>query len=171
MNFKICEITEIDRSAVDLIGSEWMLITAGDDEKYNSMTASWGSLGEMWGKHVATVVIRPQRYTKEFVDDKEHFTLCFFGKGDDAKAIHKVCGSKSGRDVDKTELTGLTPVYDGEFDTVYYEEAELVIICKKLYAKEFDPEAFIDKSCLDTYKAGDFHTQYFGEIMSVLVRD
>ena len=96
---------------------------AGNSEKYNMMTASWGFAGEMWGNDCMMTVIRPQRYTMEFINNSDYFTLSFYG---DNKDIHKICGSKSGRDTDKAKLAKLTPVFSD--NTVYFEEARLVII-------------------------------------------
>ena len=168
MDYKIISPVDIKENVVDMICNEWMLIAAGDSEKFNMMTASWGSLGEMWSRHVAQMVIRPQRYTKEFVDKKDYFTLNFFGCDKAAKDIHKICGSKSGRDIDKAAETGLEAIYDSEYDTVYFNGARLVLFCKKLYAAPFNPECFIDKAPLDTYANKDYHTQYFGEIVKAL---
>ena len=169
MLYKTIKPAHIKDNAVELIANEWTLITAGDAEKYNTMTASWGMLGHMWSRDAVSVVVRPQRYTKEFLDKKGHFTLCFFGKGEDAKAIHKICGSKSGREVDKTALTGLQPVYDEAHDTVYFEGARLVLVCKKLYAAPFDPDCFADTQCRDEiYPNKDYHTQYFGKIVEAM---
>ena len=124
MSFKEISVKELKENFVNIIGDEWMLVSAGNENGYNMMTASWGGLGVMWNEPVAVTVIRPQRYTKEFVDDNDVFTLSFYG---DEKNIHKVCGSKSGRDTDKTAQTGLTPVFSD--DTVYFEQARLVLVC------------------------------------------
>ncbi|MEI3563163.1 MAG: aldo/keto reductase [Agathobacter rectalis] len=132
MAFKEVKIEELSFNPFTKISKEWMLITAGDEEKHNTMTASWGGVGIMWGMNVATAYIRPQRYTKEFVDAEEMFTLSFF-KEDYRKALN-LCGSKSGRDCDKDKEAGLTPYYtDG---TTAYEEADLIFVCRKLYAQE-----------------------------------
>ena len=157
---------EIDGNLIKLIANEWMLISAGNKDGYNMMTASWGFLGEMWGKDTSMVVIRPQRYTMDFVEKSDYYTLSFYG---DRKDIHKVCGSMSGRDVNKTELTGLTPVFSD--DTVYFEEARLVLICKKQYIQPMKEEFFIDKEPLKWYENNDFHNMIFGEIIKVLVKE
>ena len=110
-------------------------------------------------------VIRPQRYTMELVDKNDYFTLSFYG---DNKAIHKVCGSKSGRDTDKTAETGLAPVFDG--GAVYFNEARLVIICKKLYVQQMKEECFTDKEPLRWYD-NDLHNIVIGKIEKVLVKE
>ena len=109
--FKEIKATDIKENIIDMISREWMLITAGDKKGYNMMTASWGFMGEMWGKHSVSVMVRPQRYTMKFLDENDYFTLSFYG---DNKKIHKVCGSMSGRYVEKTKLTVLTPVFCGK---------------------------------------------------------
>lgn len=166
MHFKEIKPTEIKDNVMKLISEEWMLVSAGDPNKYNMMTASWGFMGEMWGKKCAVAAIRPQRYTLEFVNSHDYFALSFYGE---RKDIHKICGSKSGRDIDKTAETGLTPIFDG--GTVYFEQARLVIICKKLYTQKLDEGGFIDKDCLKWYKDKDYHHMFIGQIEKVLVKD
>ena len=77
MEFKEIPVSEMEFNPFDKISKQWMLVTAGDKDSSNTMTASWGGVGIMWGKPVATVYIRPQRYTKEFIDKNEYFTLSF----------------------------------------------------------------------------------------------
>ena len=168
MAFKEVKIEELSFNPFTKISKEWMLITAGDEEKHNTMTASWGGVGIMWGMNVATAYIRPQRYTKEFVDAEDMFTLSFF-KEDYRKALN-LCGSKSGRDCDKDKEAGLTPYYtDG---TTAYEEADLIFVCRKLYAQEMKPECFtVDGPDEKWYPGKDYHTMYMGEIVKVLVRE
>lgn len=167
MPFAEKNIREIRESAVSLISDEWMLVSAGDQTGYNMMTASWGGLGEMWGKDVAIAVIRPQRYTYEFMEKAEGYTLSFYGE-EGKKAVHAVCGSKSGREVDKTALTGLTPVFDGPY--TYFEQARLVLCCKKVYVQDIDPACFTDPSLLEKWYQNDYHRAYVGAIEKVLVR-
>ena len=162
--FKEISPKEIQGNLIKMIADEWMLITSGNQEKYNMMTASWGFAGEIWGNDSVVALIRPQRYTMEFVENSDYFTLSFYG---DEKAIHKVCGSKSGRDVDKTALTGLTPVFSD--NTVYFDEARLVLICKKQYVGKLEAENFIDKEPLKWYN-DDFHYMIIGKIEKVLVK-
>ena len=132
---------EMDGNVFQRIGDQWMLITAGDKDACNTMTASWGGLGVLWNFPVATAYVRPQRYTKEFMDREKYFSLSFYGE-EYRKALG-LCGSKSGRDIDKVKECGFTVEY-GLGDTPYFAEAELVLICEKLYADELKPEKFID---------------------------
>ncbi len=164
--FKEINAKQISKNLISAIADEWMLITAGSKDGYNMMTASWGFMGEMWGNDTALAVIRPQRYTMEFVDKNDYYTLSFYGK---RKDIHKVCGSMSGRDVNKQELTGLTPVFAD--NSVYFEEANLVIICKKQYVGEMKEDCFTDKEPLKWFENKDFHKMIFGKIVKVLVKE
>jgi len=157
----------IDKNIIRMIADEWMLVTAGTREGYNTMTASWGGMGEMWAKEVALTVIRPQRYTFEFMEKHDIFTLSFFG--DAYRKELGVCGSKSGRELDKAAATGLTPVF--EHGCTYFEQAKLVLVCKKLYVQDLRADCFTDKSLAEThYPNGDFHRVYVGEIVKVLTR-
>lgn len=164
--FKEISAKDIKDNLIEKIANEWMLISAGNKDGYNMMTASWGFMGEMWGKDTAVAMIRPQRYTMQFVDKNHYYALSFYG---DNKDIHKVCGSKSGKYVNKTELTGLTPVFAD--NTVYFEEAKLVIICKKQYVDVLKEEKFVDKQPLKWYENKDFHNMIFGSIEKVLIKE
>lgn len=163
--FKEISAKEIEGNLIKAISDEWMLISAGNQKGYNMMTASWGFMGEVWSNDSVIALIRPQRYTMDFVNDNDYFTLSFYG---DNKDIHKICGSKSGRDVDKTALTGLTPVFAD--NTVYFDEARLVLVCKKQYVGRLEEQNFCDKEPLSNYAAGDFHYMIIGKIEKVLVK-
>lgn len=164
--FKEITAKDIKENIIKSIADEWMLISVGDENGYNMMTASWGFMGEMWGADTAIAMIRPQRYTMEFIDKSDYYAFSFYG---DNKDIHKVCGSKSGRDVNKTELTGLTPVFD--YGTVYFKEARIVIICQKQYVDSLKEECFLDKDPLKWYENKDFHKMIFGKIEKVLIKE
>lgn len=165
MSFKEITAEQLTDNLFSAISKEYMLITAGSGEGYNMMTASWGFMGEMWGNHTAMAVVRPQRYTMEFIDKSDYYTLSFYG---DNKDIHKICGSKSGRDVNKTAETGLTPIFDE--GAVYFNEARLVIVCKKQYVAPFVPEGFTDKEPLKWYN-NDYHNMIFGKIVKILIKE
>jgi len=149
-----------------LIGSDWMLITAGTAETFNTMTASWGGLGILWERKVAICYIRPTRYTYEFAERSPHFTLCFFEE-QYRKALN-YCGTHSGRNRDKVKEAGLTPVKAN--DIVYFEEARLVLGCRKLYYQDINPERFLDPKIGSMYPQKDYHRMYIGEIEKCLVR-
>lgn len=155
----------LDQNVFSLIGDQWMLITAGTKEACNTMTASWGGLGVLWGKPVATVYIRPQRYTLEFVERQDTFTLCFFGE-EYRKAL-ALCGSKSGRDVDKVKECGFT--VEMAENAPYFEEADLVLVCKKAYWQDMDPTHFLDGEIDGRwYPEKDYHRIFIGEILEAL---
>ena len=153
---KEINIRDIKISPVELISVGWGLVTAGNEEKFNTMTVSWGGLGEIWGKDVAFIFIRPQRYTYEFLEKEEYFTLSFYG-GEFKDAL-KICGSKSGRDIDKAKECGFTPAFiDG---TVTFEEAEYTLVCRKMASQFIDPAGFIDSSIENNYANKDYHKEY-----------
>lgn len=150
-----------------LIGKDWMLITAGATESFNTMTASWGGLGVLWERKIAVCFIRPTRYTYEFMERSANFTLSFFAE-QHRKAL-AYCGSHSGRDGDKIAKTGLTPIRDK--GVVYFNEARLVLVCRKLYFQDIDPKRFLDGSIESLYPQKDYHRMYVGELVSVLTAE
>lgn len=158
---------ELNDNVFQTIGKDWLLVTSGNEEKYNTMTASWGSLGIMWNKPVAFTFIRPQRYTYEFLENNEYFTLSVYGE--EYRNALKICGTKSGRDIDKAKETGLTPVFDEK--APYFEQARLVLVCRKMYAQDLNEESIIDESIKANYSANDYHRMYASEIVKVLVND
>ncbi len=155
-------------NAFQKIGQDWMLITAEKNGKPNTMTASWGGIGVMWGKNVAYIVVRESRYTKEMIDGSDTFSLSFL-KHDEYKSALKYLGVVSGRDEDK--IAGARLHIDYSQTTPYIDEAETVLICKKLCAQPITPEHFTDES-IDKlwYKDKDYHTLYIGEITEILAR-
>ncbi len=158
---------ELNDNIFKTIGKDWTLVTAGTKEKYNTMTASWGSVGIMWNKPTAFTFIRPQRYTYEFLENNEYYTLSVYGE-EYRKAL-TLCGTKSGRDTDKAKETGLTPVFDEK--APYFEQARLVLVCRKMYAQDLNEESIIDESIKGNYKDNDYHRMYVSEIVKVLVND
>jgi flavin reductase (DIM6/NTAB) family NADH-FMN oxidoreductase RutF len=131
------------------------------------MTASWGGLGVIWNKRIAITFVRPTRYTREFIEKQDLFTCSFF-PAKYRKAL-SFCGSHSGRDVNKTAATGLTPVFDVK-GAVYFAEARLVLVCRKIYFQDLEPKQFLDRKVLKMYPEKDFHRMYFGEIAKCLKR-
>ncbi len=161
-------VSELKFNFYTKIAKDWMLITAGGQAGYNTMTASWGHLGSLWGLPTAICYIRPQRYTKEFVDREDMYTLCFFPE-DCHKALGYL-GSHSGRDGDKVAAAGLTPVLEDGY--TYFVEASLVLVCRKLYRAPLEEKYFLDASLLDEhYPQRDLHDLYIGSIEKVLVSD
>lgn len=167
MAFKEIAIEEMNFNPFTKIGKEWLLITAGDVKHHNTMTASWGGVGVMWGKNAATIYIRPQRYTKEFVDGNERFTLSVYDE--EMRKALQICGTKSGRDCDKETEAGLTPIE--VCGTTAFAEANMILVCRKMYHQEMLPECFIETEHDEKwYPQKDYHTMYIAEIEKVLVR-
>ncbi len=160
---KKIDIKDLQGNAVSMFDDKWCLITAGTKDSYNTMTASWGAMGELWNKDVCFIFIRPQRYTLEFTEKEEYFTLSFFGE--EYKKALAFCGRNSGRDCDKAKETGLTPMeLDGSMS---FEESEKVIVCKKLFYQDIDPVGFVDKTIDGVcYPEKDYHRMYVGEVIA-----
>lgn len=168
MSFKEIAPEEFNESVFKAIGKDWLLLAATVDGKANAMTASWGGMGIMWGKPVAYVFIRPQRYTKEFVDNSQGMTISVFGE--DKRKMMSYFGTVSGRDEDKIAKSGLTKVEDN--GQVYFDEARVAMVCRKLYAQELKQECFVDKdSDAKWYPDKDYHTMYVMEIEKLLIKE
>ena len=162
MAMKEIDIREVKENLVHLLADEWALVTAGRGDALGTMTVSWGGIGELWGKDMATIYIRPQRYTKKFLDENNYFTLSFYPE--QYKDALRLCGSKSGREINKVEATGLTPCYYEK--APYFEEAKLVLVCRKLYYQDIDPTHFLDQGIDGKwYPQKDYHRMYIGEIV------
>lgn len=177
-NFKHITPTEITDNTMKLIGNDWMLVTAANDAEpcvcgadYNTMTASWGGMGVLWGRPVAFVFVRPQRHTFRFTEVNDRITLSFFDES--YRETLAYCGKYSGRDVDKAKECGLTVDTDKNENgrAVWFHEARLVLKTKKLYADWLRGEAFTDDTGKAVYPAGDFHMMYVCEITDVLVKE
>ena len=168
MSFKEVKAEELTMNPFAKIGKEWLLITAGNEEKCNTMTASWGAMGVMWGKNAVTIYIRPQRYTKEFVDREETFTISVLSE-EYRKALN-YCGTVSGKGIDKIKEAGLTPCYvEG---TAGIAEAEMIMVCRKMYHDDIKPQCFDDTSNDGRwYPEKDYHTMYIAEVVKVLVKE
>ncbi|MBR0320475.1 MAG: flavin reductase [Clostridia bacterium] len=170
---KKLDVKELLLNPMDKIAHEWMLITAGTLESgYNTMTASWGHLGSIWGHGgglpTSVIFVRPQRYTKEFIDREDYYTLSFF-PAEYKKALGYL-GSHSGRDEDKVAAVNFHPI--SVQNGVTFEEASLTLVCRKLYRAPIAEENFIDKSVVeDCYPKRDFHDMYIGEIVEVYTKD
>ena len=151
----------------DIWAKQWLLLTVGDFEQghFNTMTVGWGSFGTMWSKPFAQVVVRPTRYSYEFMEQYESFTLCAFPQ-EHRKAL-ALLGSKSGRDGDKIREAGLTPAAASQVAAPAFDEAELVVECRKMYWDDLKPQQFLDPSIENNYPLKDYHRIYFGEILTM----
>jgi len=150
------------------IGDEWMLITAGTPDKFNTMTASWGAVGVFWNKPIAICFIRPTRFTFDFANENEIFTLSFFTEKE--RDILNFCGTKSGKNVDKISATGLIPLLT-ENESIGYEQSRLCLECRKIYIDDLKPENFLMPG-VDSkiYPKKDYHRIYIGEIVNCYSR-
>jgi len=166
-NFKEIEAKTLVDNPFVLIGECWALLAAGRPDDCNMMTVSWGHFGVMW--HLPTIWchVRPSRHTYQFIEREPLFTLSFFDKAH--KDALEYCGSHSGREGDKVKACGLT-VMEPAAGAVAFQEADIVAVCRKLYAKDLDPDGFMDERIAGNYPDGDYHRMYLAEVVSLLVR-
>jgi len=171
-NMEKAELTALTREdALKLIGKDWMLVTSGKRELFNTMTASWGGIGWLWNRPVAFVFIRPERYTHDFIEREGRLTLSFYDEAH--RGILQYCGAKSGRDVDKVKETGLEPV-ELESGAVTFGQARLTLDCRKLFKSPMTAANFVDKSILAKWygdKPGmSLHDIYVVEVEQVYAK-
>lgn len=155
---------DLNENFINKIGKDWALLTAQSEGSANTMTVSWGGVGVLWGEPVAYVFVRPSRYTYEFIEKSEGFTLSFF-ESSHKKALGYL-GSTSGRDENKIEKSGLTAINEDEF--TYFEEANLVLCCKTMFKQPLDISTLWQGKIEDFYPEGDVHTMYVGRIEKAL---
>lgn len=169
---KQIEPSEFKENIFETIGKEWMLVTGGNREHFNMMTASWGGIGWLWNKPVAFLFIRPERYTYEFLKNNRKLSLSFLGKEEEARKIYTLCGSKSGRDINKLQESGLKPVFT-ETGGIAYEQARMTLECTQLYESEMRKEDFLDPELLSWYgeKKGNMHKVIVAEIDHIWIKE
>ena len=156
---------ELSPEMLRAFGTRNALLTAGDRESRNTMTIGWCQAGRLWNLPVCTVYVRPERYTYQFMEDRDYFTVSVLPAG--AKQTMALCGSRSGRDLDKVKECGLT-VRFGAGDAPFFEEAEAVLVCRKLYVQDMDPAGVVagQERILPYYgEKGGWHRIYTGEIL------
>ncbi len=162
-DFQKIEPQDIDQNPFTLIDDDWFLLTAGDFDSFNTMTASWGGMGILWNKPVVFCFVRPHRYTYKFMESNEFFTMSFFNKN--FREALNLCGKVSGRQTDKMKATGLKPIASPQ-GTIFFEQAKLMLECRKLYFSDIIPENFILDKINANYPKKDYHRMYIGEIIS-----
>ena len=145
---------------------QWALLTAGSMDKFNTMTISWGGLGTIWGMPVATVYVRTSRYTHDFMDDNEYFTVSFYPE--DMKKTLGILGSKSGREIDKMNMPELTAVEAGK--SVSFHEAEVTLVCRKVFKQTLEPKNMEAKIAEQFYGKDAPHDMYIGEVVDIIRR-
>lgn len=154
--------------AFDAFHHGWALLTAGVPGDYNTMTVSWGGVGCLWSRSVATVYVRPSRYTYEFMEKYDTFTVSFYPK--ECRPALAILGRESGRDGDKVAKAGLTPVAFG--DGMTFAEARITLLCKKIYAQDMDPDQISEEIRTQYYPEGEtVHRLYIGEVLEVSVQE
>lgn len=167
MQRNVIDINELRVRSHHLWNGQWFLLTAGDyaTRRFNTMTVSWGSLGTMWNKPFAQVVVRPGRHTRVFMEDYPTFTLCAFPPA--CREALKLLGSKSGSAGDKIAESGLTPCASTAVAAASFAEAELAIECRKMYWQDMNADNFLDPTVRENYPMRDYHRIYWGEIVAV----
>ncbi len=155
---------EFTASSFELFDRQWALLTAGTEGHYNTMTVSWGGLGTLWGKPVATVYVKPVRYTHSFMEESPYFTLSFYPERY-RKAL-ALLGTLSGRDCDKVARSGLTPHFLEQ--GVTFLEAERTLVCKKLYTQPMDLTRIPPEEAARFYRTEAPHTIFIGQVVSIL---
>lgn len=155
-NFELAPLYTFDK--------EWALLTCGNKEKFNMMTISWGGLGTLWHKPTATIYIRPNRYTYEFIEKNEYFTISFYDE--EYKKELGIIGSKSGREIDKCSFPKLTPEFLEKGIT--FKEANLTLICKKIYFQDLDINNIPQNEINNFYKTEPVHRMYIGEVIGII---
>lgn len=165
---------DLPDNVIQLIADEWMLVTAGNKDSYNTMTASWGGIGYVWGFPASTIYIRDTRYTYQFLQREESFTLSFFTEKH--RGALRICGTKSGRDSDKVKEAGLTPI-ETPSGLMAFDEARMIIECKKAFVQELDFENFTDaykeKIMNENYNnehSASKHQMFISEITNIWIR-
>ena len=168
MSYTTIKAEELNKNVFNMIGNEWMLICAENNDTFNAMTASWGGMGVIWRKNVAFVFVRPQRYTYEFLEKTDKLTLTFFGE--EYREALRICGTKSGRECNKIAEAGLTPFSVNDGYTAF-KEANIIMECTKMYAGALLEENIVDPAVMNEYKNGDFHKMYVVSIDRILVKN
>lgn len=155
-NFNFAPLYSLDQ--------EWALLTSGSKEQFNTMTVSWGGMGTLWSKPVVTVYVKPIRYTYEFMENNEYFTLSFYNE--EYKKDLGILGSKSGKDCNKVALTKLTPEFYE--NAVTFNEAKLTLICKKIYFQDLDIKQIPQEAINKFYTTDPIHRMYIGEVIDII---
>lgn len=159
-------LKEFNFAPLYTIDQEWALLTAGTKEHFNAMTISWGGLGTLWNKPVVTVYVRPNRYTYEFIESNEYFTISFYDTS--YKKDLSILGTKSGRDLDKVALTQLT--HEFLDNSISFKEANLIIVCKKIFFQDMDISKVPESERNRFYKDEPVHRMYIGEVVDIIDR-
>ena len=167
--YKKIQYNELTDNIIKLIGKDWMLISAGKVNEFNMMTASWGGMGWIWEKPVSFIFIRPQRYTLEFIEKEDFYTVCFFTE--EYRKELTLLGTKSGKEINKIKDSGLSAIKT-EHGSIAFSEARIILECKKLFATHLKEDDFITKELVPKiYPTMDFHKMFIGEILGIWTKE
>lgn len=170
MNLRKVDVTSLAPDIFQMFATKKALLTAGDKEKCNTMSIGWCQIGQLWDVPVCTVYVRQERYTYQFLEEKDYFTVSVMPLAH--KKTIGICGTTSGRDVDKIKQCGLTLCY-GENDAPFFDEAELVLVCKKAYAQDMAAEYVVDGTGMEPFyvpERGSWHRCYVGRIVEAYIK-
>lgn len=150
-----------------------VLLTVKADDQVNAMTIGWGALGIEWGKPIFVAYVRQSRHTKSMLDKNPEFTVNI-PLGEYDKSILAVCGTKSGRDMDKIKELGLTLEEPLTVSVPAIRQLPLTLECKVIYRQDQDPKAIEPESDARYYakgtpNEGDYHTAYYGQITAAYI--
>jgi flavin reductase (DIM6/NTAB) family NADH-FMN oxidoreductase RutF len=169
MKLHLTDLKDLKPEIFRVFETQNALLTAGDKTGCNPMTIGWCQLGRLWSVPVCSVYVRPERYTYEWMESRDYFTVSVLPQ-QHKKTTMRLCGTQSGRDVDKVRACGLTVRY-GAGDAPFFEEAELVLVCKKLYVQDLDPACVLDGAVIAPFygEKGGWHRVYTGHIVEAYV--
>ena len=169
MRLHSVDINHLAPEAYQAFATKNALLTAGDQNSCNTMTIGWCQLGRIWNKLTCTVFVRPERYTYQFMEENDYYTVSILPA--DAKGAMKICGTKSGRDLDKIKECGLT-VRHGRGDAPFFDDAEMVLVCKKMYVQDMDEACVLNQDVIMPFygKYGNWHRIYMGEVVEAYVK-
>lgn len=169
MKLRPVDLTSLTPEIFRVFEQQPPLLTAGDKTTCNTMTIGWCQLGTLWHLPVCTVYVRPERYTYQFMEEQDYFTVSVLPAGE--KQTVKICGTKSGRDMDKVKECGLTLCY-GAGDAPFFDEAELVLVCKKIFVQDMTPDCVVDGANILPYynETNGWHRIYTGQVVEAYMK-
>jgi len=170
MNLHPVNFHTLTPEVFSVFGANNALLTAGNQSGCNTMTIGWCQLGRVWNQPTCTVFVRPERYTYQFMESGDYFTVSVLPLS--YQKTMALCGTKSGRDLDKIKECGLTVCY-GAGDAPFFDEAEWVLVCRKLYAQDLTADCVLDGGrILPSYGVkGGWHRMYVGEVVEAYKKE
>lgn len=162
-------LINLDELFVQKLSNNWALVASGTTDNYNVMTVNWGGIGFLWNKPVIFIFIRPERYTYEFIEKYDYFSLSFLK--DDFSKVHEICGMKSGRYINKAKEADLKPIIT-QNDCILFEQSKISVECKKIYSHQMSQSNYENNEFHSMIKAkGSDHKMYIAEIVDIWVND